>query len=230
MEHEMDGCSSPPRVRFATLGSDVQRLRRNETGIDRYPCPERDDRERIGFIPISGSYFWPFPKVLQTPSVFTPERASFIDISSVYPKLFSKKKRMSSRFFLEKELGLRMIRQCDSIGSPPRRDWGCAFAITVKDSRLDVGVSSQTRSRSVPVGCFGLGRPVSPRGSSKCDQRISISSRTFFRWHRTGGLGLVPMGSHGPTCRDFTRFHLDFELTQTEHEQTPRVVVQQPAG
>jgi len=46
MEHEMDGCSSPPRVRFATLGFDVQRLRRKEPGIDRYPYPEGEGRKR----------------------------------------------------------------------------------------------------------------------------------------------------------------------------------------
>jgi len=46
MEHEMKGCSSPPRVRFATLCFDVQRLRRKETGIDRYPYPEWEDRKR----------------------------------------------------------------------------------------------------------------------------------------------------------------------------------------
>jgi len=46
LEHDMKGCSSAPRVRFATLGFDVQRLRRKETGIDRYPYPEGEDRRR----------------------------------------------------------------------------------------------------------------------------------------------------------------------------------------
>src|ERR1700693_2702575 len=67
---------------------------------------------------------------------------------------------MSSGFFLEKELGLRMIRQWDSIGGHRRRDWGCAFATNVKDSSWDAGVSSQTRSRRVPVGCSWSGTTV----------------------------------------------------------------------
>jgi len=37
MEHEMNDCSSHPRVRCATLGFDVQRLRRIESARAKEP-------------------------------------------------------------------------------------------------------------------------------------------------------------------------------------------------
>ena len=59
---------------------------------------------------------------------------------------------LSRRIFLEKELVLRTIAGCDSIGSRPRRDWGNDFTTPVEVSSLDFGVSARTRSRRLPAG------------------------------------------------------------------------------
>jgi len=76
------------------------------------------------------------------------------------------------------------------MGSRPRRDWVCAFATNVKDSSLDVGVSAQTRTRKVPVGCSWSGTTVSTAAVLEVRPKDRLAG--FFSMLSNGRPGIRP--------------------------------------